>query len=112
MSGVTVIGSYITGEIPEPWQHDFDDATGAALNLSGYQVRVTYIIGGGAQVVRTGTLVDAGTTGKAEYAWVAADLAVAGLMEGEMWVGNGVNRYARSFTMTIDEARGGPAPNI
>lgn len=112
MSLTTELGPYIAGEIPEPWQHDFDDADGAALNLTGYAVRVTYTIGDAAQVVRTGTLVDAGATGRAEYAWVAADLATAGLMVGEMWVGNGTNRYARHFRMTIDEARGGPAPNI
>lgn len=112
MSLVTVLGPYVAGEVVEPWQHDFDDAAGAALNLTGYAVRVTYQLNGGTQVVRTGTLVDAGATGKAQYAWVAADLATAGSMEGEMWVGNGANRYARSFTMTIDPTRGGPAPNI
>lgn len=112
MSLDTVLGPYVQGEVPEAWQHDFDDADGAAIDLTGFDVRVTYRLNGGAQVVRTGALVSGGATGKAEYVWVAADLATAGRMVGEMWVGNGANRYARAFRMTIDEARGGTAPNI
>lgn len=107
------LGAYVVGEIPEPWRHDFDDAAGAALNLAGYVAKLTYLVNGtGAQVVRDATIVDGGATGKAEYAWVAADLATAGWIVGELWVGNGVNRYAQPFYMAVNPTRGGPAPNI
>ena len=110
-SPFTELGSYIAGEIPEPWVHQFLDNNNAPINLTGYQVRVTYKIDAGAQVVRNGTLND-GPTGKGQYVWISADLATAGFMQGEMTVGNGTNRYARSFVMRIEAPKGGPLPTI
>lgn len=112
MSLTTTLGPYTAGEIPEPWQHTFTDADGQAIDLTGYSVRLAYRLDGGDQVVRVGSLVSSGAGGVVLYAWVAADLATDGRMEGEMWVGNGTNRYARSFEMTIDPPRGGTAPSI
>lgn len=111
MSDWTILGPYIAGEKPEPWIHQFLDADGTAINITGYTVRVTYKVDGGTQQVVNGTLSDA-ANGKAEYGWVAADIATAGEMAGELTVGNGTYRYARSFKMLITSPRGGALPSI
>lgn len=111
MADWTTLGPYIAGEKPEPWVHQFLDADGAVINLTGYSVRVTYKVDGGTQVVVTGTLSDA-ANGKAQYQWVASDIATAGEMAGELTVGNATFRYARAFRMLIVAPRGGALPNI
>lgn len=111
MSTITKLGSYAAGEIPEPWVHQFLDADGTAINITGYAVRVAYKIDNGSQVVRTGALSDA-ANGKASYTWVAGDFTTAGQMRGEMWVGNGSNRYAQTFELHVREPQGGTAPSI
>lgn len=110
-SPVTSLGAYIAGEIPEPWEHQFTDADGVAITITGWTVRVTYRVDGGTQVVRNGT-VNNGAAGKAGYTWVAADIANAGYMTGELTVGNGTSRYARSFSMLIRAPKGGTLPSI
>ncbi len=106
------LGAYKAGEIPEPWRYTFADSDGNPIDISGYTVKLTYQLDGGTQVVQNAVLID-GPTGVVEYVWVAADTATAGVMDGEMWVGNGgTRRYAASFSMTIKPTRGGPAPNI
>lgn len=111
MSETTTLGPYVAGEIPEPWEHDFIDINGAAIDITGFAVRVTYRLGRSAQVVRTGALTTP-AAGKAAYQWIAADVATAGLMRGEMTVGDGSHRYARSFTMRIKSPAGGSLPTI
>jgi len=111
VNDLTELGPYVAGEIPEPWAHTFLDADGAALNLTGYTAKLTYRLDGGTQVVRNATMVsDVG--GIAGYTWVAADFATSGLMAGELVVGNGSNRYARSFRCRVRDPLGGTLPNI
>ena len=111
MSDRTILGPYLAGEIPEPWVHQFETYDGTPIDLTSFAVKLTYRVNSGAQVVRDGTLVDA-ANGKASYGWVADDLAAAGIVEGEMTVGDGTNRYARGFTMRVNEPRGGALPAI
>lgn len=109
----TELGSYVAGEIVEPWLYVFRDFDGQAIDLTSYEARVCYRLDGGTQVVRTATATTDGSDGSFEYAWVEADLATAGVLAGEMWVGNGgAHRPARSFSMTLREPLGGPPPDI
>ena len=112
MTDITTLGPYVAGEIPEPWQHTFDDVNGLPIDISAFNVRVTYRVGRSAQIVRTGSIVS-GPLGEAAYAWVAADFATAGIMRGEMTVGNGSSaRYARSFIVRIKSPAGGALPAV
>lgn len=111
MSEITTLGPYIAGEIPEAWQHTFDDVDGAAIDITGFAVRVTYRVGRSVAVTRTGSIVS-GPLGQAAYQWVTADTATAGMMRGEMTVGDGVHRYARSFVMRLKSPAGGTLPTI
>lgn len=105
------VGPYRAGEIVEPLLYPFTDANGDPIDLTGYDVRIAYRINRGTQVVRTGTLADA-AAGQITYAWVAADLNTVGLMEGDIVVGNGGNRYAQSFRAPILAPLGGAIPTI
>jgi hypothetical protein len=114
-SDYTTLGPYISGEIPEPWVHQFADADGTAIDITGYSVRVTYRLysstGYSTQTVRNGTLSDS-TAGKAGYTWVSGDFDAAGTLHGELTIGNGSNRYARSFVCPVRSPAGGALPSI
>ena len=107
---VRILGPYVAGEVPEKWAHSFDDADGNDIDLTGFTtVTLTYKVNDGDQVERTGALDD-GPEGVASYTWVAADLATAGTMRGELAVSNGSSRYAQRFAMRIRPPAGGPLP--
>lgn len=110
-SDVTELGPYTAGEIPEPWVHVFADNDGVPINLTGYTVRLTTRLNSGAQTVRNGTLVD-GPAGEAGYTWVEGDTDDPGVLEGELVVGNGTYRYARSWRMILNAPLGGTIPDI
>jgi hypothetical protein len=108
----TELGPYVAGEVPEAWRHTFTDSDGVAIAITGYSVRVSYKLSGGTQVVRTGTLVDA-ANGVAGYQWVEADMATAGVMRGEMTVGNATTvRYSEPFVALLRSPLGGAIPDI
>jgi hypothetical protein len=108
----TELGPYVAGEVAEEWRHTFTDIDGTAIPITGYSVRVSYKLSGGTQVVRTGTLVDA-ANGVVGYQWVEADMATAGVMRGELTVGNGTTaRYVEPFVALLRSPRGGAIPDI
>lgn len=114
-AGAVLIGPYRQGEIPPPIVVTFKDALAAPVNISGYAVRwiyrqhlasgwPDYVATDPASVTQAGILVGGGSGGQAQYTWVAADFAVAGYFEGEMWIGNGANRYASIRYMWVVNA--------
>ena len=104
------IGPHIAGEIIVPLTFTYRDADGDPIVLTGYTVRVSYRVNRGTQVLRNGAL---GTgPGEVVYTWVAADLTTAGLMEGEIIAGNGLNRLAQRFRLPILAPLGGTLPAI
>lgn len=99
-----LIGPYRKGEIPPPIVVSFKDYLGNVIDLTGYAVHWIYrqhtsagwpdfTTGDPAFVDRTGSLLS-GPLGQTQYAWVAADFTTPGYYEGEMWAGNGTNRYS------------------
>jgi flagellar hook protein FlgE len=97
----TTIGPYHAGELPPQLTVTFKDSSGNPINLSGYTAELAYRSYGGAWVTRlgagAGVAVDAdqvNSKGQVHYTWVAADMAIAGDYEGEVWVGNaGTQRF-------------------
>lgn len=108
-----MLGPYLVSEVPEPWVHDWDDADGAPLDLTGFTAKLTYKVGSsGTQVSRDATLVSA-PDGRVGMAWIAADFATAGWMRGELTVGNGGSqRYAQTFVCKVRAPEGGPLPAV
>jgi hypothetical protein len=120
------IGPYTAGEIPPPIVVTFKDSSGAALDLSAAQwvgkwVSRRHKPGASGEFASddpAAVTVDAAvnhgtgaTKGQVTYTWVAADFATDGNYEGQMWVGNGTNRYASErFTWSTRSAIA--VPNI
>lgn len=100
------IGPYRQGEIPAPIVVTFKDSSGAAIDLTGYSAKWIYqrhtmsgwpdfTASDPAVVTQTATVLNQTTNkGQVSYTFVAADFTTAGYYEGEMWVGNGANRFA------------------
>lgn len=109
MSTYTTLGPYVAGEVPEDWVHAWDDADGANIALTDYQVDVYYRVDDGDQVIldTEASLFDA-VTGRTIVTWSDADFAEAGLMTGELVVAGDGLRLARSFQCVILPPRGGP----
>lgn len=108
----TALGPYLAGEIPEPWAHQFNDANGAPIPLAGFTARISYRVGHDGAATTRPAVVSGPDVGVVRVDWEAADFATAGVMHGELTVGNGVNRYARSFLCLILPPRGGALPTI
>lgn len=109
MSGPIAIGPYTVGEIPTPITVTFKNADGTAMDLSNVAWVARWVARrhkGGTSGDFTATdpsstianaTVDHGTgatKGQVTYVWVGADFITDGDYEGEMWIGNGTNRYA------------------
>lgn len=105
-AGAVTIGPYRAGEIPPPLVVTFKDSAGVVIDLTSYQARwitqkhadtgwPAFTASDPAVVTNTATVLNQTTNkGQVQYTWVAADFATAGYYEGEMWVGNGANRFA------------------
>lgn len=87
------LGPYTAGEIPPPFAYTFTDADGAAIDLTGYEARFVWARNDGAPTTRTAAVTGA-AAGEVTHTWVEADLADEGSYDGEVWAGNGTNRYA------------------
>lgn len=100
------IGPYVAGEIPAPLEYQFLDSDGLAINITGYAARFIYTPPGAAAVTVTATVTD-GVNGKVTYTWTGAELVLAGRYSGEVWIGNGVQRFASlRITWSVRHALG------
>jgi len=109
------LGPYTAGEIPPPIVVTFKDSSGTAIDFSAagpWAARFVYRSYGGAFITRTCTAPSA-SNGAVTYTWVASDMVTAGDYEGEMWVGNGTNRYdSEPLAWQVRPAVAVPAPVI
>ena len=115
MSGPTVeIGPYVVGEIPPPLEYTFLDATGAAINITGYAARFQQaeIDGGFTNATTSNAVVTDGANGKVTFTWTAANFAHPGRFGGMFFVGNGTNRYASWLITWTTCASVDTPPNI
>lgn len=106
------IGPYTQGEKPEPLVLSIKDASGAAIDLTGFSAKFQIeAVDGAVAGLGAGTAsLPSPATGITQYAWAAADLATAGLYRGQMWVGNGSRRYASElFEWFVRDATDAPA---
>ena len=93
MAATINIGIYKVGEIPAPIVVTLEDSDEVALNLSGYTAKWVYRRADGTSVTNAASLVSGGTTGQTTYTWADDDFEEPGNYEGEMWAGNGTNRF-------------------
>ncbi len=94
---VTRLGSFSKGEIPKPLLITFQDADGAAIDISSYTpdgviegVDVTVSGLGNGVAAKVG----GGSTGQVSYTWDAVDFETPGLFRLQIWIGNGTDRLS------------------
>jgi hypothetical protein len=114
--GAVTIGPYRSGEIPAPLVVTFRDSANLAIDLTAYTAKwitqrhaVTgwpdFTAADPAAVTSSATVLNQSTNkGQVQYTWVAADFTTPGYYEGEMWAGNGANRFASIRFMWIVNA--------
>lgn len=101
------IGPFVTGEIPDPLRYQFQDASGAPMDLTGYLAKFVFGEDDAPTTTVDASLVAGGVDGWVEYIWTGTELADPGHYVGELWVGNGTQRYASVRIMwDVRRARG------
>lgn len=94
MSQLIQLGTFIQGEVPEPLEYQFLDASGTAIDLTGFTATFHLRIGG------VDADLDASVSdedeGKVTHTWLDGELTRAnnsGALRCEFTVTNGTNTY-------------------
>lgn len=114
MSDATVsvpAGPYVVGEIPPPLQYQFQDASGAAIDLTGFTAKFSVREQYGTAVEFSATVADA-ASGIVQYAWTGGEFPTAGSYRSEFWAGNGTIRYASILIEFDVRLPVGPVPTV
>jgi hypothetical protein len=108
---INIAGNFVVGEKPNALEYQFQDASGAPLNLTGYTARFVYREHDGVAVTATASVSDP-LNGKVLYTWLGGELTVPGHYEAEFWVGNGSQAYASEKITWPVRLPVGPVPNV
>lgn len=114
MAASITIGPYVSGEKPAPLEYTFKDATGAAINLTGYSAKFNYRPADGSLAAAQGnaTVSATPTDGKVTYTWTGAEFSQPGAWWAEVWVGNTTNKLCSLRLEYTVRAAVGAVPNI
>lgn len=106
------IGPYVVGEKPNALTYQFQDANGAALDLTGYTIKFEMHEQFGATTTYSAAITGLATNGTVQYTWVGTEFPTPGHYRARFWAGNSTQRYA-SVLITFDVADSeGPVPNV
>lgn len=110
-----LIGAFAQGEIPVPITHTFFDFNEEPIDISAFATRAMRIEGVPDPGVSLGTnpvdfLTD-GTDGKIVYQWTDEDMAHVGDFEAQMWVYDGILRFASDLILYSVYDGPGEAPS-
>lgn len=99
------IGPFVVGEIPAALEYQFQDANGAAINLTGYTAKFQWgrkdnsvMFADG--VTENATIASDPATGKVTYSWDGDEFKLPGKYVGMFWVGNGGTSKFASILIT------------
>ena len=99
------------GEIPEPIEHTFLDADGVAIDITGYSGRATYVLPDGTTGELSSGVSVGGSDGTVTVTVPSTLCASPGVVDVDIWAGNGVQRYAARWRLLVQAAAGTP-PSI
>jgi hypothetical protein len=108
------LGAFAEGEVPPVLAHIFTDFDNNPVDISSFTTiqmnieavpPVTGPLGGG-----TIGFQGDGTDGVVEYYWSATDMAGAASYTAQVWVSNGVNKYASDLILYTVYDGPGSAP--
>lgn len=102
------IGAFTVGEKPEPLFYEFQDDTGAKIDVSGFNADFTFREQFGQPIVKAASIVN----GSAYYQWDGTELTAPGHYVGQFWVGNTVQRFASILLLFTVAQSVGPVPVI
>lgn len=112
MSDSLVIGPYTVGEKPSPLAYTFLDSGGSRMNLSGYTAEFHYRRSDSAVATVGAAVVSDPVNGVVTHVWTGAEFSTPGTWWSEIWVGNGVQRYASKRFEAVVRAQIGAVPAI
>lgn len=102
----------IQGEKPEPIEHTFLDADGDAIDLTGYTGQGNYELPDGTTgTITSGDVTVGGADGTVTLVLPEAVCSLAGVVDLDVWAGNGTQRYAARWRLLVQDAVGTP-PSI
>lgn len=105
------LGTFTQGEKPVPLVYTFLDGTGAPIDLLNYDAEMVWAEEHGTPTSGTATVTDH-AAGETTYVWTGAEFAAPGTYLADLWVGNGVQRFASERITWKVCAAVGPAPSI
>lgn len=107
------LGAFAAGEIPPPLEVTFTDYDGNALPLTGFTTLAMNIEAIPVVSVTLGTgsiAVTDAANGIVEYTWVEDDMIEPSDYTAQVWVSNGLNRYASDLLIYTVYDGPGDAP--
>ncbi len=99
------------GEIPEPLEHTFADADGTVIDLTGCAGEASWQRDTDGATGSVDGVVD-GPGGTVTVQLTAAVCAVAGVVDVQLWAGDGSHRYASPVWRLLLADPAGVAPAI
>jgi hypothetical protein len=104
-------GPYVVGEKPPPLQYTFLDSTSSPIDLSGYTAKFDIREKDGAPSTYNATVLNP-SGGVVQYTWTGVEFPTSGSYLSELWVGNGVVRYASILIKFDVRTAVGPVPSV
>lgn len=107
------LGPYVAGEIPPAFTYTFLDDEDTPVPLDGFDAKLVWKRRTEVTEVDADIAPDQTTNpGEVTYVWQEGDLDEAGAYKADLWVGDGINRFA-SVRLVWEVARAvAPHPDV
>jgi len=110
----TADNPFVVGEKQPPFEYQFKDYAGAPINLLNYAARASFRERWAAVATVDGraAAVTDSANGKVTYTWQGDEYPTPGQWLGELWVGNGTQRYCSLLFTFLVRAPVASVPSI
>lgn len=105
------LGEFIVGEKPAPLTYQFLTATGAVIDIDGWDAVFSVQERWGTPQELAAVISD-GPNGKVTRTWDGTEFPTPGEYTAMFWVGNGTNRFASTPITWVTRAAVGSVPAV